>query len=70
MFKVNNKDNDVVLLYLLLTLNIFCTCVSVVNFEQVNPGWIIPENKYLILDVYFENTSQPTSCESAPYTSP
>ena len=41
MFKVNNKDNGVVLVSLLLTLNIFHTCssVSIVNFEQVNAGW-------------------------------
>ena len=51
MFKVNNKDirnddvndvNDVVLLFLLLTLNIFQTICSVfiVNFEQVFVCWV------------------------------
>ena len=62
----------VVLVTLLLSLNIFtpCSTVSFVNFEQVNTDWIIAENKNLVLDVYFENTSQPTSCESAPYTPP
>ena len=53
MFKVNNKDtrttptallwffiaNSVVLLSLLLTLNIISS-VSVVNFEQINAGWV------------------------------
>ena len=38
MFKVNNKD----LVSLLLTLDIFHTfsSVSMVNFEQVNAGWV------------------------------
>ena len=42
MFEVNNKD--VVLVSLLLTLNIFHTLfssISIVNFEQVNVGWVI-----------------------------
>ena len=41
MFKVNNKDAiGIVLVSLLLTLNILYTfsCVSMVNFEQVNAG--------------------------------
>ena len=46
MFKVNNKNtrttsNDVVLMFLLLTFNIFHTfsSVSIVDFEQVNVTW-------------------------------
>ena len=48
MFKVNDKNNDVndvVLVFLLLTLNIFlyisfCN-VCIVDFEQVNVSWAI-----------------------------
>ena len=42
MFKVRNKNNDAILISLLLTLNIFHTFSSVatVNFEQVNVCWI------------------------------
>ena len=38
MFKVNNDINDVVLVFLLLTLNIFHMffSVSTFDFEQVN----------------------------------
>ena len=45
MFKVNNKNTrnviDVVLVFLLLTLNIFHTfsSVSIADFEQVNISW-------------------------------
>ena len=46
MFKVSNKTPereliDVVLVFLLLTLNNFTTFskVSIVDFEQVNAGW-------------------------------
>ena len=45
MFKNNNKDNwttsGVVLVFLLLTFNIFPPgfSVSIVNFEQVYVGW-------------------------------
>ena len=40
MFKVNNKINtDVVLLFLLLTLNIF-QAFFYCCFEQVNIGWV------------------------------
>ena len=47
LFKVNHKSTskrcviDVVLLFLLLTLNIYTTfsSVSIVGFEQVNVGW-------------------------------
>ena len=43
MLKVNNKDTrttpGVVLVCLLLTLNIFYTFYTIVNFEQVNAGW-------------------------------
>ena len=37
MFKVNNKDAGVVMLFLLLTRKYFtpCTSVSIVNFEHV-----------------------------------
>ena len=46
MFKVNNKNTrttlDVILVFLLLTLNIFHTFfnVSIVNFELVNVNWV------------------------------
>ena len=36
IFKVKNKDNDVVLLPLLLTLNMFHIFFYVAHFEQVN----------------------------------
>ena len=38
MFKVNNKDTRTT-----PALNIFTPCsnVSIVNFEQVNVGWVI-----------------------------
>ena len=42
MFKVNNKVNNVigvVLVFLLLTLNIFHTSVSILNSEQVSASW-------------------------------
>ena len=42
MLEAINKDNDVVLLSLLLTLNIFHTfslCFSIDDFEQVNVCW-------------------------------
>ena len=47
MFKVNIKNirttSDVVLVFLMLTLNIFHTffSVSLVDFEQVNVSWLI-----------------------------
>ena len=47
MFKVNNKNyknnvNDVLLVFLLLTLNVFHTffSVSIVDFKQVNVNWV------------------------------
>ena len=47
MFKVNNKDatSNAVLVYLLLTLNIFHTIFSVciVDFEQLNVYWMYIE---------------------------
>ena len=49
MFKVNNKDTRVTSLTsmsLLLTLNMFHTNVSFVEFEQINPG-TINRNKLL-----------------------
>ena len=45
MLKVNNKDISVVLVFLLLTLNIFFTpysSVSILNFEHVIAGWVEP----------------------------
>ena len=52
MFKANQKKKkkreadviDVVLLYLLLTLNIFhiFSCVFIVDFEQVNVSSVLP----------------------------
>ena len=51
MFKVNNKNiriksNDVVLVFLLLTLNIFhFFSVSIVDFERVNVGWVRKESQ-------------------------
>ena len=47
MFKVNIKNirttSDVVLVFLMLTLNIFHTffSVSLVDFEEVNVSWLI-----------------------------
>ena len=45
LFKVNKQSDikDVVLMSLLLPLNSFtyCSCVSIVGFEQVNTGWDI-----------------------------
>ena len=48
MFKVNNKNNEVVnevvLLFLLLTLNIFHNffgSVSIADYETVNSSWIL-----------------------------
>ena len=48
MFKVNNKNNEVVnevvLLFLLLTLNIFHNffgSVSIADYEKVNSSWIL-----------------------------
>ena len=35
MFKVNNKDQNDVWTYFTP-----CSCVSIVNFEQVNAGWV------------------------------
>ena len=45
MFKVNSKDSDPVQVSLLLTLNIFRTLSSIVNFEHVNAGSIIAESR-------------------------
>ena len=52
MFKVNNKNirmksNDIVLVFLLLTLNIFhiIFSVSVVDFERVNVAWVRKESQ-------------------------
>ena len=43
MFKVKNRKTSlaigVILESLLLTLDIFRTCVSIVNFERVIAGW-------------------------------
>ena len=54
MLKVSTKkhQNDViemVLLFLLLTLNIFYTffCVSVVVFEQINVSWAVFDSSIL-----------------------
>ena len=47
MFEVNNNNTidaiDVVLVFLLLTLNIFDAffSVSIVDFEQVNVNWVL-----------------------------
>ena len=43
MFKINNKYTyDVVLVFLLVTLNIFDSffSVSIVDFEEVNISWV------------------------------
>ena len=43
MFKINNKYTyDVVLVFLLVTLNIFHSffSVSIVDFEEVNISWV------------------------------
>ena len=40
LFKINNKDvSELLLVSLLLTWNIHCSCVSIVKFKQVNTGW-------------------------------
>ena len=41
MFKADNKNTNVVLVFLLLTLNIFHTffSVSIVDFEQIIISW-------------------------------
>ena len=46
---------EVVLMSLLLIMKKFRTfsSVSIVNFEQVNDGWIRNTNRYLILKFYF-----------------
>ena len=43
MFKVNDVT-DVILVFLLLTLNIFLIVfiISIVDFEQVNVSWDVP----------------------------
>ena len=46
--------NDVVLVSLLLTLNIFhiCSSVSIVNFEHGNAGWVQINEKQLSAEAY------------------
>ena len=51
MFKVNNKDTRCLLVSLLLTLNIFHTLFSIVNFEQVNADWEGSINYYLLINM-------------------
>ena len=57
MFKANNRHqndaNSVVLVSLLLTLNIFDTYsgVFIVNFKQVNSGWV---PRFLTCKISFE----------------
>ena len=55
MFKVNNKEtsgaNGVVLVSLLLTLTYFipCSSVYIVDFQQVNAGWLSDKRPLLEL---------------------
>ena len=58
MYKVNlyrhqNNANDVVLVSLLLTLNIFHTLFqfSIINFEQVNPGCVRTKKQLLHVQI-------------------
>ena len=53
MFKVSNKNViDVILVFLLLTLNICHTffSVSVIYFEQANVSWVFRKQSSLFLD--------------------
>ena len=44
MFKVENRNIDVILISLLLVFNIIhimhCSAIFIVDFEQVNPSWV------------------------------
>ena len=56
-FKVNNK---VVLVFLLFTLNIFRTWsgVSIVNFEHVIAGWVVPHESFKTIPVAYLETAK------------
>ena len=53
MYKVSNRlgTPDVVLVFLLLTLNIFSPffSASIVDFEQINVSWVSTTNTYIFL---------------------
>ena len=64
MFKINNKRHqshviDGVLLFLLLTLNIFHTfsSVPIAEFEQVNVSWVLLSGKSVSETRYPKNIS-------------
>ena len=48
--KVNNKDikttPGVILAFLLLTYFTSCSSVSIVNFDEVNAGWVVMINPF------------------------
>ena len=71
MLKVNNKDtSDVVLVSLLLTLNIFHTfffSVSIVNFVQVNAGWV---NDCILPDLFRINPEFPRTNSTPSFLNP
>ena len=64
MFEVNNIDTKMtpvalvsLLLTLLLTCFVPCSSVSIVNFEQVNTGWV---HLVLVITKYSEKPSELT----------
>ena len=71
MFEVNNKKhhgdvNDVVLMFLWLTLNIFTTfsSVSIVDFEHVNVSW---EQDHFVILFYVSFLSVQQKCRNAAF---
>ena len=51
LFKVNNKNaSDVILVFLLLTMNNFTpfSSVSIIDFKQINVSWILCQIIYLV----------------------
>ena len=62
MFKGNNKNNDVVLVFLLLILNMLTlfSSVPIVDFKEVNVGWVMLicyENKPFSLKFWTNNSA-------------
>ena len=49
MLKHQNDVNDVVLVFLLLTYFTPFSCVSIVDFEQVNVSWVGFEAAFYVL---------------------
>ena len=51
LFKVNNKNaSDVILVFLLLSMNNFTpfSSVSIIDFKQINVSWILCQIIYLV----------------------